>query len=115
MAVEGAIGLGRGIAQLLVAAGEPVVYVPAKVTARARLLSTSSARKTDPGTRRGRPGALGPSGLPPCCAGYRGADLLARPPARGSGRVGVVPTFGMAAVRLLIAWRPLSADLMHRS
>jgi hypothetical protein len=47
MAVEGAIGLGRGIAQLLVAAGEPVVDVPAKLTAPARLLSTSSARKTD--------------------------------------------------------------------
>lgn len=46
-AVEGARGLGRGIAQLLVAAGEPVVDVPAKLAARARLLSTSSARKTD--------------------------------------------------------------------
>ena len=46
-AVEGASGLGRGIAQLLVAAGEPVVDVPAKLAARARLLWTSSARKTD--------------------------------------------------------------------
>ena len=46
-AVEGASGLGRPIAQLLVAAGEPVVDVPAKLAARARLLSTSSARKTD--------------------------------------------------------------------
>jgi transposase len=46
--VEGASGLGRGIAQLLVAAGEPVLDVPAKLAARARLLSTSSARKTDP-------------------------------------------------------------------
>ena len=46
-AVEGASGLGRGIAQLLVAAGEPVVDVPAKLAARARLLGTSSARKTD--------------------------------------------------------------------
>jgi transposase len=46
-AVEGAGGLGRGIAQLLVAAGEPVVDVPAKLAARARLLGTSSARKTD--------------------------------------------------------------------
>jgi transposase len=44
----GASGLGRGIAQLLVAAGEPVLDVPAKLAARARLLSTSSARKTDP-------------------------------------------------------------------
>jgi transposase len=46
-AVEGANGLGRGIAQLLVAAGEPVVDVPAKLAARARLLGASSARKSD--------------------------------------------------------------------
>jgi transposase len=45
--VEGANGLGRGIAQLLVAAGAQVVDVPAKLAARARLLGTSSARKTD--------------------------------------------------------------------
>jgi len=46
-AVEGASGLGRGIAQRLVAAGEQVVDVPAKLAARARLLGTSSARKSD--------------------------------------------------------------------
>jgi hypothetical protein len=44
---RGASGLGRPIAQLLVAAGEQVVDVPAKLAARARLLGTSSARKTD--------------------------------------------------------------------
>ena len=46
-AVEGASGLGRPIAQLLVAAGEQVLDVPAKLAARARLLGTSSGRKTD--------------------------------------------------------------------
>ena len=46
-AVEGATGLGRGIAQQLVTAGEPVLDVPAKLAARARLLGSSSARKTD--------------------------------------------------------------------
>jgi transposase len=46
-AVEGAGGLGRGIAQLLVAADEQVLDGPAKLSARARRLSTSSARKTD--------------------------------------------------------------------
>jgi transposase len=46
-AVEGATGLGRGIAQHLVAAGEVVLDVPAKLAARARLLGSSSARKTD--------------------------------------------------------------------
>jgi transposase len=46
-AVEGATGLGRSIAQLLVAAGETVIDVPAKLAARARLLSTGNTRKTD--------------------------------------------------------------------
>ena len=46
-AVEGASGLGRGVAQGLAAAGEPVVDVPAQLAARARLLNTGHARKTD--------------------------------------------------------------------
>ena len=46
-AVEGATGLGRGIAQQLVTAGEVVLDVPAKLAARARLLGSRSARKTD--------------------------------------------------------------------
>jgi hypothetical protein len=47
-AVEGATGLGHGVAQQLVVAGETVLDVPAKLTARARLLGSGSARKTDP-------------------------------------------------------------------
>ena len=46
-AVEGATGLGRGIAQQLVSIGELVLDVPAKLAARARLLGSNSARKTD--------------------------------------------------------------------
>ena len=46
-AVEGANGLGRLLAQQLVAAGEEVVDVPAKLTARVRLLSVGHGRKTD--------------------------------------------------------------------
>ena len=46
-AIEGAAGLGHGVAQQLVAAGEEVVDVPAKLAARARLLGSGSARKTD--------------------------------------------------------------------
>ena len=46
-AVEGASGLGRGVAQLLAAADERVLDVPAKLAARARLLGSGSARKTD--------------------------------------------------------------------
>ena len=46
-AVEGANGLGRLLAQQLVAAGEPVIDVPATLSARVRLLSGGSARKSD--------------------------------------------------------------------
>ena len=46
-AVEGASGLGRAVAQYLVANGEGVVDVPAKLSARVRLLSTGGARKND--------------------------------------------------------------------
>ena len=47
-AVEGCNGIGRHIAQRLVADGEPVVDVPAKLSARARLFATGQGRKTDP-------------------------------------------------------------------
>ncbi|MDQ3764098.1 MAG: hypothetical protein M3460_21645 [Actinomycetota bacterium] len=46
-AVEGAKGLGRGVAQGLATAGEQVVDVPAQLAARARLLDSGHARKTD--------------------------------------------------------------------
>lgn len=46
-AVESANGLGRLLAQQLVRAGEPVIDVPATLSARVRLLSGGSARKTD--------------------------------------------------------------------
>ncbi len=46
-AVESAAGLGRLVAQQLVKAGEPVIDVPATLSARVRLLSGGSARKTD--------------------------------------------------------------------
>ena len=47
-AVEGCNGIGRHIAQRLVADGERVVDVPAKLSARARVFSTGQGRKTDP-------------------------------------------------------------------
>jgi transposase len=46
-AVEGSNGIGRHIAQRLVADGESVVDVPAKLSARARVFSTGQGRKTD--------------------------------------------------------------------
>jgi transposase len=47
-AVEGCNGIGRHIAQRLVADGESVFDVPAKLSARARLFDTAQGRKTDP-------------------------------------------------------------------
>jgi len=47
-AVESAAGLGRLLAQQLVAAGETVVDVPATLAARVRLLGSSKAAKNDP-------------------------------------------------------------------
>ena len=46
-AVEGSNGIGRHVAQRLVADGELVVDVPAKLSARARVFSTGHGRKTD--------------------------------------------------------------------
>jgi transposase len=46
-AVEGANGMGRYIAQRLVAAGEVVVDVPAKLSTRVRVYSTGHGNKTD--------------------------------------------------------------------
>lgn len=47
-AIEGCNGIGRHIAQWLVADGETVVDVPAKLSARARVFATGQSRKTDP-------------------------------------------------------------------
>jgi transposase len=47
-AVEGANGVGRPLAQRLLASGERVLDVPAKLAARARVFDTGQGRKTDP-------------------------------------------------------------------
>ena len=47
-AVEGSNGAGRPLAQGLLADGEHVIDVPAKLSARARTLDTGHNRKTDP-------------------------------------------------------------------
>src|SRR5262245_42190352 len=46
-AVEGCEGIGRHVAQRLIAKGEPVVDVPAKLSARVRVFATGQGRKTD--------------------------------------------------------------------
>jgi transposase len=46
-AIEGAQGVGRPLAQRLLADGETVVDVPAKLAARVRVFDTGHARKTD--------------------------------------------------------------------
>jgi len=47
-AVEGAQGVGRQLAQRLVADGERVIDVPAKLSTRVRVLDTGHGRKNDP-------------------------------------------------------------------
>jgi transposase len=51
-AIEGARGLGRLLAQQLVAAGESVVDVQPKLAARVRLLNTGQVNKNDPNDAR---------------------------------------------------------------
>ena len=46
-AVEGARGVGRALVARLVAGGERVVDVPAKLSARSRVFDTGQGRKTD--------------------------------------------------------------------
>lgn len=46
-AVEGCEGIGRHVAQRLLAKGESVVDVPAKLSARVRVFATGQGRKTD--------------------------------------------------------------------
>jgi len=46
-AIEGCQGIGRHIANRLLAAGEHVVNVPPKLSARARVFATGQGRKTD--------------------------------------------------------------------
>jgi hypothetical protein len=47
-AVEGCAGIGRHVAQRLVADGQTVLDVPAKLSARVRVFDTGHGRKTDP-------------------------------------------------------------------
>src|SRR5689334_7578384 len=47
-AVEGCGGIGRHIAQRLIADGETVLDVPATLSARVRVFDTGQGRKTDP-------------------------------------------------------------------
>lgn len=51
-AIEGARGLGHGLAQWLVARGERVLDVPAPLARQVRLLSTGGGRKSDPDDAR---------------------------------------------------------------
>jgi len=46
-AVEGANGIGRPLTQWLLASGEQVLDVPAKLAARSRVFDTGQGRKTD--------------------------------------------------------------------
>src|SRR5438445_22280 len=47
-AIEGCNGVGRHVAHRLVADGETVIDVPAKLSAQVRVFATGNGRKTDP-------------------------------------------------------------------
>src|SRR5215204_2678897 len=68
-AVEGAGGIGRPLAQKLLAGGEQVVDVPPKLSAKVRDLSTGNARKND-----------GPDALATALAASRNVRLAAVDP-----------------------------------
>jgi len=68
-AVEGANGIGRPLPQRLVAAGERVLAVPAKLAARARVFDTGQGRKTDAADAHANlMVALGDKGLREVCS-----------------------------------------------
>src|SRR3954452_16990609 len=46
-AIEGCSGIGRHVAQRLLAAGEEIVDVPPKLSAKVRVFATGQGRKTD--------------------------------------------------------------------
>jgi len=58
-AVEGARGVGAGLAQRLVAEDEPVLDVPARMSARVRALARRRQRTQDRQRRRARGGRRG--------------------------------------------------------
>jgi transposase len=63
-AVEGSNGAGRPLAQQLLADGEHVVDVPAKLAARVRLFDTGHNRKTDAHDAHAGCGGRGPDPEP---------------------------------------------------
>jgi 3-oxoacyl-ACP reductase-like protein len=63
-AVEGCNGIGRHVAQRLVADGETVVDVPSKLSARVRVFATGQGRKTDPVDAHSAPSAAAIAGGP---------------------------------------------------
>ena len=76
-AIENAGGLGRHLAGRLAAAGEAVVDVPPKLSARVRVLSSGNARKNDgldalatalAASRNERLAAVDPEPARRCCA-----------------------------------------------
>jgi hypothetical protein len=64
-AVEGANGIGCPLAQRLLASGERVLDVPAKLAARARVFGTGQGRKTDATNAHAPPGSSPASGTSP--------------------------------------------------
>jgi hypothetical protein len=86
-AVEGCRGAGRSLAQRLVADGELVLDVPAKLAARVRVYSQGHGRKTDRDDALSIGlAALDGSGIAPAVADGVLASLRLLRPARGAVR-----------------------------
>ena len=88
-AIEGCAGIGRHIAQRLIADGETVIDVPAKLSARARVFATGQGRKTDPiDAHSVAVVALRTTGLRPVTADdhHGRAAAAGRPPRRSGPR-----------------------------
>ena len=88
-AIEGCSGIGRHVAQRLLAVGEEVVDVPPKLSARVRVFATGQGRKTD-ATDAHSIALVGVRmpGLRPVVADDRprGAAAVGRPTPLGSAR-----------------------------
>ena len=78
-AIEGSNGIGRHIAMRLVADGETVVDVPAKLSARARVFVSGQGRKTDAWRR-----ALGRAGRYPDSVVCIRSSMMSSAPCCGS-------------------------------
>lgn len=112
-AVEGANGSGRPVAQRLLAAGERVLDVPAKLAARSRVFDTGHARKNEVDTDKRRRTLTAIEDAPMTAPHNRGEP---RAGAARSAEDGVVPVRQCAPrAATSAAWRRTSRPASRSS